>query len=271
MQQPTRRSVVAAIASLPLVAACSSGTSAAPSTPRTPTGRTSTQRPGTVQVLGSVPASQLAAYRAHVSTGMRLVSEVWRPRWSTIAVRVVIAATGEEFARLTGRPADGTVPAVTTAAGLVAIHPTLWTSTSAPGRQVVITHELTHVALGQGGLTGVPLWVVEGSAELTAYRATGLPAATVAPSLAREVAAGRVPGGPPTDDVLRLRSRTVLPLGYQQAWAWCTFLVDRTGLEAFTRFVRAADAGDSGAFRRTYGTTPSSLGPTYGAWLRRQL
>ena len=200
---------------------------------------------------------------------MRDVTALWRTDWRRVGVRLVVATTGEEFARLTGRPAEGTVPAVTTAAGVVVVHPALWTSTSADGRQVVITHELTHVALGQGRLTGVPLWVIEGSAELTAYRSTGLTPREVAPSLFRAVAAGDLPSGPPADE--EVRSTVASPtLAYQKAWAWCSFLAQRRGFGVFTDFVRRADAHEPGVFRAVYGVEPGGLASAYRTWLRAQ-
>ncbi|WP_050669259.1 hypothetical protein [Luteipulveratus halotolerans] len=262
-----RRTVIAGAVALALTG-CSRTTRAAPAS-TSPTITRPSAPPGSVEVTGAIPLERRRAYRSHVTTAMREVTSLWHTDWRTVGVRLVVATSGEEFARLTGRPANGTVPAVTTAAGVVVVHPALWTSTSADGRQVVITHELTHVALGQGRLTGVPLWVIEGSAEVTAYRSTGLSPRQVAPSLFRAVASGELPTGPPPDDEVRSTDGSPT-LAYQKAWAWCSFLAQRRGLEVFTAFVRRADAREPGAFRAAYGVEPNGLTAAYRTWLRAQ-
>ncbi|AKU17144.1 hypothetical protein VV02_16920 [Luteipulveratus mongoliensis] len=255
--------LVAALSATMLVSGCSTTTSDDPPASST----TTSARPG-VQVSGGAPAAQRAAYESQLVTAMRQVTQVWGTDWSSIPVRLVVAGSGTEFAEITGRPADGGVPAVTLADSRVVLHPKLWTSTTAAGRQVVLTHELTHVALGQGRLRGVPLWVIEGSAELTAYRASSLSTAQAAPTLSSQIRRGLVPTGPPSDAELRVTGGQTQPGAYQNAHAWCAFLVQRKGIRVFTDFVRRADAGDRGAFEKAYGVTPAALSKPYQAWLR---
>lgn len=220
-------------------------------------------------VTGDAPSDRLAGVRSQVQVAMRQVVSVWGAVWSADRpVSVQVPATGEGFARLTGASADTSASALTTPGGVVVLHPRLWTQTSAAGRQVVITHELTHVALGQGSQRGVPAWVIEGSAELTAYRPTGLPVPRVAPDVADQVRRGAIPAGPLADADLRPTTATSLQVGYQQAYAWSAFLVGRAGLATFTSFVRSADAGTAQAFERAYGVQPAALSAAYQDWWR---
>lgn len=222
-------------------------------------------------VSGDAPAARVAAYRAQTRAGMHQVAALWGADvWRGRPVRVQVPATLAQFTRLTGSSAPA-VSAVTTPRGVIVVRPTLWDQTSAEGRQVVITHELTHVALGQSGLQHVPLWVIEGSAELTAYRSTGLDLAHAAPALVADVAAGRVPPGPPADAGLLPETATSLTEGYHQAYAWCAYLVVLRGTADFTTMVRAADSGDSTAFQEIYGRPVAALGEGYRSWLRGAL
>lgn len=193
------------------------------------------------------------------------VEQVWGKDAVPTRVRLTAPATTAEFTELTGSTSDE-VPALTRPDGRVVIHPDLWGRTSAPGRQVVLTHEVTHVALGQGGWPHVPRWVVEGSAEFTAYRSTDLAPERIAPSVARRVRAGDGPTGPPSD------SQMAGSHGYGLAWAWCQYLVSRRSQTAFVRFVRragrsATEAGTQRAFRATYGLDPDALTAGYSTWL----
>jgi hypothetical protein len=218
-----------------------------------------------VRVDGSAARARRARYLAGMVAAVTPVEALWGggsvPKW----VSVTAPATVAEFTELTGSASER-VPALTRRDGRVVIHPDLWARTSAPGRQVVLTHELTHVALGQGAWAQSPRWVVEGSAELTAYRRTGLSAARIAPGVARRVRADQAPSGPPSD------AEVAAADGYGLAWAWCRYLVSREGEEAFVRFVRRAGedpttAGTRRAFWATYGTDPERFATGYSTWL----
>ncbi len=147
--------------------------------------RLTVRRSATSLVLASSPA--LAAdLLARADTAQSRVAVVWgrsRPAvW-------VAPATDTEAALLLGREAAGPVSlrdvaAVTdgpliagrpAGADRIVIVPQAWGSLPGRGRDVVATHELTHVVV-RGSTTGaVPLWLSEGLAEFVAYRAVPLP------------------------------------------------------------------------------------------------
>ena len=157
--------------------------------------------------------------------------------------------------------------ATTTPAGRVVLAPALFSEVTGQGVLVVLTHELTHVALHQDGASALARWVVEGAAEFTAYRPTALTLTQLTPQLAAAVRAGRTPSGPPTD----ARFRSDPQAAYQEAYAWCAFLVHRFGISAFTAFVRSAHTGRDAEFTVSFGTSITSLEQPFRVFLRAQI
>lgn len=91
--------------------------------------------------------------------------------------------------------------------------------------QVVLTHEMTHVATRKIGV-GVPLYLVEGFADFTALRPLDAPVRVTRPSLAAAVRAGRFRG--------RLPSRSQLvgsdaALAYDEGSTFCLWVESTFG------------------------------------------
>ncbi|TWP36986.1 hypothetical protein [Leekyejoonella antrihumi] len=262
-----------------MLAGCG-GAAAAPSSPTaaaTPSGTVARVMPdaenvrGTyVVVTGDASESRLRHTVQAADQAARWVTQTWGDVWRGRA-RVVVYAPRSmpEFLALGGGSSEGDqVSATTTVAGAVVLSPELSTEVTPEGQVVVLAHELTHVALHQAGLTHTRRWVIEGSAELTAYRPTGLSVARAAPQVAVLVRSGRSPAGPPTDEAFS-GSSDDLQISYQQAYTWCRFLGQKFGLPAFKRFVKQADRGATEtAFRDQFHTTPAGLADTYRTWLR---
>lgn len=226
-----------------------------------------TVRVDRVTVIGAVPRTRLRAVADEAVQATQQVRRIWGVRTLQQQVRIKVAATDAEFRGYGGGTEAGAqIAATTTADGDVLLAPSLFSKVTPAGRLVVLTHELTHVALHQAGLTGVAHWVLEGSAEFTAYAASGTDLTTLAPQLAIEVRDGPAPTGPPTD-----RQFADDPItAYQSAFVWCRFLAQRYGRSRFTSFVRAADAKAPQAFETAFGERPTDLRAAYGAFLSAQ-
>ena len=161
-------------------------------------------------------------------------------------------------------PESDDLAASTTATGDVVLGPAVLRDLTPQGQRVVLAHELTHVVLRQTSRTGLPRWVVEGSAEYTAYRFAGLSLAAACPTLAADVRAGRLPAGPPTDATFSGSQQRA----YQEAHAYMSFLVTRYGVRDWTRFVVATSAGRDDAFGESFGgATPAKLRTAYAVFL----
>lgn len=262
-----------------LVAGCSSSaardgstTSLAASQPTSSASRSAgtsrTVHDGDLVVSGTAPVTRLRQVAHEAHTAVDRVRKVWGSSVLTGPVHIEVPTDEAGFRARGGSVEPGAqIAATTTAAGVVVLAPTLFTEVTEQGLVVVLTHELTHVALHQAGDTGLARWVVEGAAEFTAYRPTGLTLARLTPQLTAAVRAGRPPAGPPSDE----RFRSAPQAAYQEAYAWCDFLVDRFGVHRFAGFVRSADTGGSAEFTAAFGVSSASLRRPFQQFLGAQV
>jgi hypothetical protein len=224
-----------------------------------------TVREGRIVVTGTAGTGRLQEVAAATRRAVTRVRQVWGDTVLRGRVLVEVPATDAQFrARGGSAEAGAQLAATTTPDGSVVLAPSLFRTLTPEGRVVVLTHELTHVALHQAALTAVAHWIVEGSAEFTAYHASTLSAAQLSPQVAAAVRAGHGPAGPPADANFAARPAAA----YQEAYVWCRFLAQRFGLPRFVAFVRSADARQPGAFSREFGTTIPALSAPYAHFLR---
>ncbi|NGO68113.1 hypothetical protein [Streptomyces boncukensis] len=176
------------------------------------------------------------------------VSGAWPRDWQRTLV-VEAPASVPDLARLLGEPASaaGTyegIAAVTTGeaggpgrrdapADRIVVNPRAYGVLSAEGRQIVTTHEATHVATRRQTTSATPMWLSEGLADWVAYRSSPLGrrgAAAIAPELAREVRETGPPRALPTDRDFRFGSDAdQLARAYQGGWLACRMIAERWG------------------------------------------
>ncbi|MFF4919099.1 hypothetical protein ACFY4B_00770 [Kitasatospora sp. NPDC001261] len=214
-------------------------------------------------VVGPAAGPDQAELVAVGDRAVPAVTEVWGGAWPE---RLLLErpATEEQFARLLeGDPAGWTgMAAVTVAApgapwhtpaDRVLVNPEAYGRLSGFGRQVVVTHEATHVATRADTRAWTPLWLSEGVADWTAYRDSGRGPQQIAPELARDVAAGKLPAALPADRDFAAGA-TGIAQAYEQSWLACE-LIGRTHgpqrLVAFYRAIGAADGQGEDRERRT--------------------
>ncbi len=137
------------------------------------------------------PGELLTDLASRVAPALRAVSSVWA---GSVPAVVVLPARDADAARLLGREqtagteasadalrdvaavTDGpTTPGAGAGADRVVVVPGAWSGLTSAGRDVVLTHELTHVVVRRTTTGAVPLWLSEGFAELVAYRRAALP------------------------------------------------------------------------------------------------
>ncbi|MFI0487349.1 hypothetical protein [Actinomadura sp. 9N215] len=107
------------------------------------------------------------------------------------------------------------------------------------GRDVVLAHELTHVATGGARDRTTPLWLIEGFADYVGYRGAKIGVRAAAGELRREVAAGRIPSALPAANAFAGGSPR-LSQAYQEAWLACRMIADRYGEATLVRLYRTA-------------------------------
>jgi hypothetical protein len=156
-------------------------------------------------VVGTEAQLAELAQRAHVAA--RRVTALWGGAEPSVWVA---PGTNDDAARLLGRTAgamtgvaavtDGPLePGTQAGADRIVIVPQPWAGLSGAGRDVVLTHELTHATVRASTTRSVPDWLAEGFAELVAYRSLALPEREVVAPALDLVRSRGLPTALPTD------------------------------------------------------------------------
>ncbi|MFD8211905.1 hypothetical protein ACFV2S_36620 [Streptomyces sp. NPDC059695] len=216
------------------------------------------------------------------------VGNAWNGDWAGRVV-VLVPASIDAMGRLLGGPADSYrgIAAVTTGragggpaapADRVIVNPDAYAVLGAFGRQVVLTHETTHVATRVQTTKATPVWLSEGFADWVAYRGTGRTAGQAAPELRRAVLAGDLPAELPDDAAFAFGGDAEsLARAYEGGWLACELIADRWGEEKLTAFYRAVgahparDGAVEKALRDVLDTTPAQFTADWRAYLGERL
>ncbi|MGW8061079.1 hypothetical protein ACVV2G_02080 [Streptomyces ziwulingensis] len=215
------------------------------------------------------------------------VSAAWDGDWARRVV-VLVPKSLEGMAGLLGSPASSYrgIAAVTTGetggrerapADRIIVNPDAYGLLGSLGKQVVLTHETTHVATRTDTTAATPLWLSEGYADWVGYRGTGRTPAQAAPELAGAVSEGRVPDRLPTDDDFGFTADAdELARAYEGGWLACRMIADQWGEDRLDAFYRAVGAHDerAGAVEdatgEVLGTTPEEFTARWREYLRTE-
>ncbi|GLZ10454.1 hypothetical protein Acsp04_06890 [Actinomadura sp. NBRC 104425] len=235
-------------------------------------------RGGHTLVVGDGPRLQEIAHR--LDAAVPVVSGVvgsggWRRR--TVAL---VPADARLASALAGPSQDlDRIAAVATVAPTaqgpgadrVVVSPAAFARLNELGRDVVLTHELTHVATGGARDGRTPLWLIEGLADYVGYLRADIGVRSAARELRAEVAAGRLPAGlPGRADFAGSSPR--LSQAYQEAWLACRMIAERYGEAALVRLYRAAGRiPEDTALRETLGVGRDRLTALWRGYLREEL
>ncbi|MGN6300490.1 MAG: hypothetical protein ACTHN8_05285 [Angustibacter sp.] len=240
-----------------------------------------------VLVLGTAPTATLRQYASLGDRAVRQVSGVWGTGWTRKAV--LLAPRGQhEFGQLLlredagldqvaavttgdlGGDAGGGEPGARAGNDRVVINPAAFARLGSTGRRVVLTHEMTHVAVRQTTTSAVPIWLSEGFADFVGYGGTGVSRRVGAGDLLAEVRAGHGPTRLPTVDDFDPTRTTIAP-SYSGSWLACSLIADTYGTDRLVAlYRRAATAPSDGgapdpdrqleaAFRSVLGTTTAAF------------
>lgn len=230
-----------------------------------------------VLVVGAdAPGAPLDDYARLADRIVPQVSEVWGTGW---AQRVVVVLPGDDadLARALGGTTtlvDGVAAVTERAASDGAAPDRVWLRASVlarlseTGREVVLRHELTHVATASTSARSVPLWLAEGIAEWVGYRGSGIPLQVAVGDLLDATRAGAV--GTPFPDPAALRGAEGA-LAYESAHLACALVAERAGTAGLVRFYRLVAQGrgtprELAAVRAVTGWSPAELA---AQWHRR--
>lgn len=197
-------------------------------------------------VAGSAPADVLAEQAAGADATLGELAGRWED--TPPLVLVLVPADPSEAAGLLGVPQTRRRVAATTdgptgpdgrATGdRIVIDPEVRGRLGAPGRSVVLSHELTHVAVRATAPGSPPPWLSEGYADHVGYRRADVPPQQVVASLADAVRRGAVPSELPSSADLD-PSRGDITVGYLSAWQAVELIAERYGEDRLRRLVRA--------------------------------
>ncbi|WP_191094976.1 hypothetical protein [Streptomyces kanamyceticus] len=252
-------------------------------------GRVTAERGERSLVLGvGRSAAELRTHREIADRAVPAVRAAWPGGWPERVV-VLVPRSLDGMAGLLGAPASGYrgIAAVTTGeaggsgsspADRIIINPDAYGVLGDFGKQVVLTHETTHVATRAQTSAATPLWLSEGFADWVGYRDTGRTAAQAAPELRRAVLDGRVPKALPEDDDFGFGGDAdALAQSYEGAWLACRMIAERWGERKLTDFYRAVGghkrrAGAvEDALRDVLDTTPEDFTARWRTYLRSEL
>lgn len=230
----------------------------------------------------------LRGYAGLADRAVPAVREAWGEEWPGRVV-VLVPKSLDGMAELLGAPASGYrgIAAVTTGeaggsgkapADRIIVNPDAYGVLGSFGRQVVLTHETTHVATRASTSAATPLWLSEGYADWVGYRGTGRTAAEIAPELTRAVTDGRVPDELPADGDFGFGGDAAkLARAYESGWLACRMIAERWGEVRLGEFYRAVGAHEKRAgaveagLREVLDTSPWEFTALWQAYLRDRL
>lgn len=230
-------------------------------------GRLAVSRSDGVLVMADGSSSVAEATAARTARGIDVVRRVL-PDWTSPVVVEVPATAAALDETLGARPRTyAGIAAVTAPVGRasdgdgpvhVFVNPDVTDGLRRVGAQVVMSHELVHVAT-DAVRKPVDPWLLEGFADYVALRGTRLPDRV---TLGRAVAAARrdgVPDALPTAADFDTRARD-LQARYEEAWLACRVIAERLGERGLVDVYDAASGGTSiGAVLRRAGQSLPDL------------
>lgn len=237
-------------------------------------GQLSVARADDVLVMADGPArvAEMSAERA--VRGIDVVQRVL-PDWNGPVVVEVPASASELDETLGAEPGTyAGIAAVTAPVGRasdvdgpvhVFVNPDVSDGLRRTGAQVVMSHELVHVATDAARRPVEP-WLLEGFADYVALRDTRLPDRV---TLGRAIAAARrdgVPDALPTAADFDTGARD-LQARYEEAWLACRIIAERVGESGLTDLYLSASTG--GLTKRVLRRSSLSLDALVDSWRNR--
>lgn len=220
------------------------------------------RRAGGVLVLGPRPdaVSRYMTLAERAVPVVRRVVTSWRPR---LVVEVPASAAGLDGALGASPGTYAGVAAVTASVDgstrpdspvHVYLNPEVMGGLGRSGAQVVLSHEVTHLATGAATAGQRPVWLTEGFADYVALRDVRLPLSTTAGQILAQVRREGPPSRLPDQSDFDSRSER-FGAEYEAAWLVCRVLADAGGEAALVSLYDRVGAGEpvASALRGLFG------------------
>jgi hypothetical protein len=198
------------------------------------------------------------------------VAAFWTARWPRTAV-VVLPSAPRLLDPLVGTAAGSDQVAVTMWASgsdgpviRVMMNPGVYDRMPTLAREIVLRHEITHVAQDALPRDNVPTWLTEGMADFVGYRGSGVPESVVGAQIFAQTRASGAPQDLPAESEFDLdRPGEERRAAYQAGWAFCQMVVEEYGEDDLVPFYVAVSRGDGSAEERLDEAAEAVLGTSY--------
>ena len=211
---------------------------------------------GSRSLILSTNAEPQQRMAARVDRGAEHVDRVWGVDWPRTVV-VVVPTDQEQMAQLLGRTDQAgldQIAAVTTGevgltdtgvgADRIILNPHGFAQLDAAAAQMVMTHEIAHVAARSGGGGEVPIWLSEGLADYVAFKDSKLSTWQRAGDVLDQVRRGNVPTRLPDLEAFDPAVGDVAP-AYSASYLAVTMLVERYGEAKVLQLYRTVQGSDT--------------------------
>jgi hypothetical protein len=241
-----------------------------------------TVRNGRVLVLGPRADARLGELASLAEQARAGVADFWSARWPGNAV-VILPSESRLLDPLVGTSAGSDQVAVTVwevgsdgPVVRVLMNPTVYDRMPTLARQIVLRHEITHVAQDALPRTNVPTWLTEGLAEYVGYLGSGIPTSFIGAELFSQVRASGAPDALPSEAEFGLRRPTSdRRIAYQSGWAFCQMVAQNYGEGRLVPFYVAVSRGEGSteerlddAARKVMDVDFDELRTQWQAWLQ---
>lgn len=231
--------------------------------------------------------AEVDAVAAALRTAVPAVTDFWGPDWAQRAV-VFVSSSPEEFdgvvsgGRGTVDPdlaavtvSDAVEPETRPSGQRIVIGPRASDLFTDRTRETVIRHELTHVAARSVTGDGAPLWLLEGFADYSAYRGSGLGFRDIAPTLGPLVVVNGPPTVLPSDEAFTAGESTAA-VAYESAWSISAYVADRYSEADLLRMYRQLAGGPlepealDATLTALFGVNARTFVAQWSAWVSEQ-
>ncbi len=212
-------------------------------------------------VLGTADADTLDGIAELSDEAAAQVDSVWGTLWPRKVV-ILVPRDQSEMATLLMRDDEAgldQVAAVTTgevggdektSSDRVIVNPSGFGQLEPLGRDVVLTHEMTHVATRATGSSRVPIWLSEGFADYVAYQRTELSRRQIAGDVLELVADGNGPTSLATQSDFDPATGDIAP-AYSSSWLAAEMIARQWSEAELVALYRAVEGGGTGRRHRT--------------------
>ena len=211
---------------------------------------------------------------ATVDTAVDRVSAIWGTGWSR-QVLVIVPSSQQQASQLLGPGVDLDPFAAVATADRVIVNPRTFLTLNQVGRELVLTHEVMHLASRAATGPFTPLWLVEGLADYAGYQQLAVPRSLAAEQVRQQLQQGRrITALPARADFSG--SNPSLAATYEQAWLAVLYLAERFGQPRLLALYRTLGRAESSvaaeqAFSAVLGLTPVAFERDWAAQLPGQL